>query len=155
MKYTRFNIFKSICNDQYKKDTLITFVCEHEQITVKGITCKSKHISVTKHSIRQTSNSTTTISKETLLFENPQDNHKKTTTDNIPDMMKGFVGLPLLEIYYYLRRYPPGTFAKNAREVAGEKEIESILKRVDKLLKPLGLGRHTIEKILDDKKPYE
>jgi hypothetical protein len=39
--------------------------------------------------------------------------------------------------------------------MAAESEIENILSKVDKLLKPLGLGRHTIERILDDKNPYK
>jgi hypothetical protein len=139
-----FDIFKNICNDRYKKDTLITFLFDHKQITVRGLTYRSGDIIFRKGSIRQG-----------LLFEDSQDNHKETTTDNIPDMMEGFVGLPLLEIYYHLRRYPPGALARNARIVAGEQEIEKILNKVDRLLKPLGLGRHTIEKILDDKKPYK
>ena len=78
---------------------------------------------------------------------NSQDSDLSTISENASDEVTSYLGLPLLGIYYQLREYPPHTFV-NPRMLAAEAEIENILSKVDKLLKPLGLGRHTIERIL-------
>lgn len=63
----------------------------------------------------------------------------------------GSIGLPLAAAYQELRKYPPGTFQGNAHLQAAEAEIDAILRTVDKLLKPLGIGRTDVESLLNNR----
>lgn len=121
-----FTLFKDICSDHYDRARSYTFEFTHGLLTVDGVSYRFPDI--TFHS---------------GLNEGHDDSNNKAS----------FLNMPLLGIYYQLKKYPPGTLT-DRRFMEGNAEIEKILTKVDSLLRPLGLGRDVIEKILDDRSPF-
>lgn len=133
-----FRLFKNISMDQYLGETDYTFLFDHGMVSINNLKCNYPDI-VFCHS--------------TESHKMPPDPHG-TMGESFGDYKESFLGLPLLGIYYELKKYPPGTLT-HLRYMRGHAEIEDILNKVDKLLRPLGLGRDTIEKILDDRSPLK
>lgn len=131
-----FHLFKDLCQDHYVKDKSYMFRFGPGLLSINGLSYRFPEI----------------------VFEaevQPQASFtdiKKTANGNVGSPDVSPLGLPLLGIYYELKKYPPGTLT-HPRFMKGQTDIEDILNKVDKLLKPLGLGRHTIEKLLDERKP--
>ena len=144
-----FVLFKDICRDVNSANQSYTFVFDHGLVSVNGLSSRFPtiifHEDCTGHAI---ANPALATDKKT---------HTAAKTANsaalMPDNQMVGLGLPLLGIYYQLKQYPPGTLT-NPRFLKGYQDVEDILNKVDSLLRPLGLGRHTIEKILDDRNPY-
>ena len=121
-----FALFKDICRDQYDRTKSYTFIFDHGLLSVNGVSYRFPGI----------------------IFSSDCVEHHDESDEKI-----SCLGLPLLGIYYQLKQYPPGTLT-DRRFMEGNAEIERILTKVGSLLKPLGVGRDTIEKILDDRNPY-
>lgn len=141
-----FNLFKSICGDVCANKQLYTFVFDHGVICVNGVSSRSQSIIFRDHAAE--------LSSKTAACASPEDaaNEHNVISAAITDDQVSCLGLPLLGIYYQLKQYPPGTLT-NPRFLKGDRDIEDILNKVDKLLKPLGLGRDEIEKLLNDRNP--
>ena len=120
-----FNLFKNICSDRYERDQSYSFMFAPGQIAINGVLCQYPDI---------------------FFKELTSD----TGSNQVSSLEKSFQRYPLLAIYYELKKYPPNTLMTR-RYLEGSTQIENILKKVDKLLQPLGMGRHTIEKVLDDR----
>ena len=59
------------------------------------------------------------------------------------------MGFPLLGAYAHIRKYGFQPTCLNPNFVQQQADVEKILKKADKLLRPLGLSRLDIEAILD------
>lgn len=69
----------------------------------------------------------------------------------IPDPLDATIGLPLLIAYKYIRQYGIHQFTASKTFAAQQKEVDALLKKVERLLSPVGITRSDLERILDRK----
>lgn len=132
-----FDLFKSICSDYYDHRKSYSFGFGPGRISVNQVDNHFPGITFRE------------LNADSDPEAGPASTPPPEDTEEI-----SYLDLPLLGIYYHLKKYPPRTLTSR-RFMEGHARIEDILNRVDKLLQPLGLSRHTIEKILDERNPHK
>ncbi len=133
-----FVLFKSICGEHYDSNKSYSFDFGPGRISVDGLE---------------------TLFSKIIFRDRNADSDPEAGIAPTPPPLEdteeiSYLDLPLLGIYHHLKKYPPRTLTSR-RFMEGHARIEDILNRVDNLLQPLGLSRHTIENILDDRNPYK
>jgi len=133
-----FSELKFLRDEPFKPDAEIAFGFEPKRMFIGAISIGHERIHVL-----ETGDCLPAVPSNAALPADPQ------AVQPMDEAQDGFVGYPLLGIYETLRKYPPNTFSGNARLKAGEAEIEKIMTKLDKLLKPLGIGRNDILDLID------
>ena len=69
----------------------------------------------------------------------------------VANPLDGTVGMPLMTAYVHLRKYGLQPHAASATFAAQQAEVDKLLKKAEKLLRPLGVTRADLERLLDGK----
>lgn len=69
----------------------------------------------------------------------------------IPDPLDSPLGLPLLGAYVYRKKYGVPPFLANTEFIGQLNEIERVLERATRTLKPTGITREDLERLIDKK----
>ena len=68
-----------------------------------------------------------------------------------PDPLDAAIDTPLVAAYAYLKKYGRNLTTASKIFASQQVEVEELLVRADRLLRPLGLGRRDVEAILDQR----
>lgn len=128
--------YEQVMADSYEDGAVVTFEFGDGRMKVLGIESRSPEI------VLQPGPGPTEQSTETPAASPP-----------IVNPMDGPLGLPLLGVYAYVKKYGPHAAPGNANLIGQQRELEQIMVKADTLLKPLGLGRDDIERLLDQRIP--
>ena len=72
-------------------------------------------------------------------------------TPIISNPLDATVGLPLLAAYAYIRKYGIHHFTASKTFASQQVEVDDLLNKVDRLLRPVGITRSDLERLLDRK----
>jgi len=128
--------YEQIMSDRYEHGAIVPFVFGEGRIKVMGIESRKPSIRVEP-------------------YPDPSDDRAgpggRPLFPKIADPMDGPVGLPLLATYAYIKRYGRHPAPDTIEHADRQQVLEKILKDADKLLRPLGLSRADIERLLDQR----
>jgi hypothetical protein len=139
-----FSELQWLMKDDFALDEQITFAFEPERMMVRGVGIGHPRIHVVEVPASRSEPPIAPTDGAPLAKPDAQSEFMP-----LEEPLDGFLGYPLLGIYRTLKKWPPGTFTGNRRIQEGEQEIEQILAKADKLLKPLGLGRDDIINLIE------
>ena len=77
--------------------------------------------------------------------------HRQAAMPPIPNPLDAPLGLPLLGAYSYIRKYGLQRLIANQAFVEQQVEVDNLLAKADRLLRPLGITRSNLERLLDQK----
>ena len=140
--------FKFILTDPFEDGALIRCELAAGSFSFNGMVTKSPHILVRSGEGGATAAQPASSAAASVT---PSALAAPAATPVIANPLDATVGLPLLTAYLHLRKYGVQHFAASPTFASQQVEVDKLLNRADRLLRPVGITRSDLERLLDRK----
>lgn len=146
--------FKWLLTEPFQDGALIEFELSPGSFAVSGMAVKTPQIIVQSGNTAAADKSPTNSASVRAVAEPSRASSQPSSTEAPPaffNPMDAPMGLPLLGVYKYIRKYGIQRSIVSQSFVKQQLEVEKLLDTADTLLKPFAITRSDLEKLLDRK----